>query len=227
VAPSAVPFADDWVTPREVDEAEIERIVGAWGAAARRAHDAGFDLVEIHDAHGYLMHEFLSPVSNKRTDAYGGSLENRSRLLFRVVDAVRSVWPEEKPLFLRVSATDWVPGGLTPPDFVALAPRLCDRRVDLLDCSSGGIVTGAPPVEAMTPGFQVPFAEEIRRDGGIATMAVGLITEPAQADAIIASERADLVAIGREMLRDPQWPLRAARALGQAAAWPKSYERAK
>lgn len=170
------------------------------------------------------MHEFLSPLSNRRTDAYGGSLENRARLLLRVVDAVRGVWPEEKPLFVRISASDWTEGGWTADDSVALARLLKARGVDLIDCSSGGNIAGAPI--PLSPGYQVPFAARIRREAGIATAAVGLITEPAQANAIIANGEADLVLLAREMLRDPYFAVHAAQTLGETAAWPLQYLRA-
>jgi len=227
VAPSAIPFADGWATPRALTIGEIDLQVTAWRDAARRAHHAGCDVIEIHHAHGYLLHQFLSPLSNRRNDAYGGSLENRSRLLFRVVDAVREAWPAEKPLFLRVSATDWVDGGLTPDVFVALAPQLSAHGVDVIDCSSGGNLPVPPPAGVIKPGYQAPFAERIRKEGGIATMAVGLITEPAQAERIIAEGQADLVALAREMLRDPYWPLHAAAALGVDVEWPNQYLRGK
>ena len=179
VAPTAIAFNEKYATPLALDEAGMDAVVDAFRAAAVRALKAGFDLVEIHSAHGYLLHEFLSPLSNHRTDAYGGSLENRARLLLRVVDAARGVWPEEKPLFVRISATDWTEGGWTADDSVAVARLLKEHGVDLVDCSSGGNVAGAKiPLE---PGYQVPFAARIRKEAGIATAAVGLITEPAQA----------------------------------------------
>ena len=224
VAPSAVPHDADWVTPHALTLAEVDAVVSAFRAAAQRALAAGFDAVEIHSAHGYLLHEFLSPISNQRTDEYGGSLENRARMLLRVVDAVRQVWPEQRPLLVRLSATDWVEGGLTVDDQVQVARWLKAHDVDMVDCSSGGISSFAPPTG---PGYQVPFAEKIRREAGIATMTVGLITTPEIAEEIVRNGRADVVALGRELLRHPYWPLDAARALGQDLAWPKQYERAK
>lgn len=224
VAPSPIPFNDKYATPQPLDEAGIDAVVEAFRAAALRALRAGFDLVEIHAAHGYLLHEFLSPLSNHRTDAYGGSLENRARLLVRVVDAVRAAWPEEKPLFVRISATDWTEGGWSADDSVALARMLKEHGVDLVDCSSGGNVAGAKI--PLTPGYQVPFAARIRREAGIATAAVGLITTPAQAAAIVEGGEADLVLLAREMLRDPYFAVHAAQALGETAAWPLQYLRA-
>jgi 2,4-dienoyl-CoA reductase-like NADH-dependent reductase (Old Yellow Enzyme family) len=225
VAPSAIAFAPtDYAVPAALDHAAITAVVEAFRNAARRALDAGFDFVEIHAAHGYLLHEFLSPLSNLRTDSYGDSFDNRIRLLLEVVDAVRSVWPERLPLFVRISATDWAEGGWNIDESVALARRLRDRGVDLVDCSSGGNVADAKiPV---APGYQVGFAARIRREAGIATAAVGLITEPAQANAIIAEGQADFVFLARAELRDPYWPLHAATALGETVSWPKQYLRA-
>ena len=225
VAPSPLPFDEEWQVPHELTPAEIDQIVNAWQEAAARAQAAGFDLVEIHGAHGYLNHEFLSPLSNQRTDSYGGSIENRARLLTRVVEAVRQVWPEEKPLFVRVSATDWAEGGLVPGEVVTVARKLQALGVDLVDCSSGGLVPASPP--GIGPGYQVPFADKVRREAGIATAAVGLITAPELADEIVRNGRADLVALGRELLRHPYWPLDAARILGHEIAWPQQYRRAR
>ena len=224
VAPSAVPHDADWVTPHALTLAEVDAVVSTFRAAAQRALASGFDAVEIHSAHGYLLHEFLSPISNQRADEYGGPLENRARMLLRVVDAIRTVWPEQRPLLVRVSATEWVEGGLTVDDQVQVARWLKAHGVDMVDCSSGGISSFAPPAG---PGYQVPFAEKIRREAGIATMAVGLITAPEMAEEIVRNSRADVVALGRELLRHPYWPLDAARALGQDLAWPKQYARAK
>jgi len=225
VAPSAIAFAPtDYAVPTALDGAGIAAVVGAFREAARRALEAGFDFVEIHAAHGYLLHEFLSPLSNLRTDNYGGDFNNRIRLVLEVVDAVRSVWPERLPLFVRISATDWVEGGWNPDQSVALARNLSDHGVDLVDCSSGGNVADAKIPAA--PGYQVGFAERIRREAGIATAAVGLITEPAQANAIIAEGQADFVFLARAELRDPYWPLHAAAALGETVSWPKQYLRA-
>ena len=224
VAPSAVPFGEGYAMPHALDKVGLAGIVKAFADAARRALQAGFDLVEIHAAHGYLLHEFLSPLSNHRTDAYGGSLENRMRLPLEVVDAVRSVWPEHLPLFVRISATDWAEGGWTPDESVALAHEFRKRGVDLVDVSSGGLVPFAKiPVG---PGFQVPFAARIRREADIATAAVGMITAPAQANAIVADGEADLVLLAREFLRDPYFPVHAAAALGETASWPLQYLRA-
>jgi 2,4-dienoyl-CoA reductase-like NADH-dependent reductase (Old Yellow Enzyme family) len=225
VAPSAIVFAPtDYAVPTALDHAGITAVVEAFRNAARRALAAGFDFVEVHAAHGYLLHEFLSPHSNLRTDNYGGSFENRIRLVLEVVDAVRSVWPERLPLFVRISATDWAEGGWNPDESVELARLLRDRGVDLMDCSSGGNVADAKiPV---APGYQVGFAARIRREAGIATAAVGLITEPAQANAIIAEGDADFVFLARAELRDPYWALHAAAALGESTTWPKQYLRA-
>ena len=225
VGPSAIPFSDDWATPHALTNSELDQIVRAFGIAAGRAKAAGFDVVEIHAAHGYLLHEFLSPLSNTRDDAYGGSLENSSRLLLRVVDAVREVWPANKPLLVRLSATDWFTGGLTVADQVQVAGWLREHKVDLVDCSSGGNGPVVPP--DIGPGYQVPFAEQIRREARVNTAAVGLITMPEHADEIVRTGQADLVALGRELLRHPYWPLDAARALSYDVDWPRQYERAK
>ncbi len=227
VAPSAVPFGEGWAVPRPLSIQEIDGLVEAWRAAAARARAAGFDAIEIHDAHGYLLHEFLSPLANFREDEYGGSAANRARLVLRIARAIREVWSVERPLFLRVSASDWVEGGLTPGDIAALAPAFREAGIDAIDCSSGGIVPAPPPTDRVGPGFQVPFAETIRHEGRIPTMAVGLITGPDQADRIVREGKADLVAIGRELLRNPHWPIRAAAALGHEIEWPRQYLRAK
>ncbi len=211
-------------TPRPLDQAGIDAIVRAFAAAAHRANAAGFDFVEIHAAHGYLLHEFLSPLANHRTDAYGGSFENRTRLLLAVTDAVRAAWPSHLPLFVRISATDWAEGGWTPDESVALARLLPAHGVDLVDVSSGGQVPNATiPVG---PAFQTPFAARIRAEAGIPTAAVGMITEPAQANEIIAANQADIVLMARAMLRDPYWPVHAAIALDETASWPVQYLRA-
>ncbi|HEY6448966.1 MAG TPA: NADH:flavin oxidoreductase/NADH oxidase [Acidobacteriaceae bacterium] len=224
VAPSAIPFAANYPQPKELDRAGREAMTAQFREAAIRADRAGFDVIEIHSAHGYLLQEFLSPVSNHRRDAYGGSLENRARLLLEVVDAVREVWPRERPLFVRISATDWVEGGFDLEQSVRLAGMLKEHGVDLIDCSSGGNIAGAHiPVG---PGYQTPFAEAIRAQAGIPTGAVGMITDPAQADHIVRTGQADLVIIAREFLRDPYWPVHAAAALGVTAAWPVQYLRA-
>ncbi len=224
IGPSAIAQEDDWAVPKEMGRADIDGVVAAFGAAAERARAVGFDAVEIHSAHGYLLHQFLSPISNRRSDEYGGSLENRARLLLRVVDAVRKVWPAEQPLLVRLSCTDWVEGGLVVEDIIQVVRWLRDRGVDVADCSSAGVTPVPPPTGA---GYQVPFAERIRAETGIITMAVGLISEPQYADEIVRAGCADIVALGRELLRHPHWTLDAARALGIDFPWPKQYVRAK
>jgi 2,4-dienoyl-CoA reductase-like NADH-dependent reductase (Old Yellow Enzyme family) len=224
VAPSAVAFKDGYPMPRALSGTELAGIAESFGAAARRALAAGYRVLEIHSAHGYLLHEFLSPLSNQRTDEYGGSFENRTRLVREVVDAVRREWPEALPLFIRVSATDWIDGGWDVPQTVELARTLGKHGVDLVDCSSGGNVAGVRI--PLGPGYQTPFAERIRRETGIATGAVGLITNAVQADHVIRSGQADLVLLAREMLRDPYWPMRAARELEQPMPWPPQSLRA-
>jgi len=224
-APSAVPFSDASPMPQRLDAAGIARIVAGFAEAARRALTAGAKIVELHSAHGYLLHEFLSPLSNFRDDCYGGPFENRTRMLREVVQAVRQVWPSGYPLFVRISACDWVEGGWTLDDSVALAAQLKPLGVDLIDCSSGGAVPSAPTFAGA--GYQVPFAERIRRDARVLTAAVGMITAPAQADQIIRTGQADMVFLARELLRDPYWALRAADELKQDGPWPKQYGRAK
>lgn len=224
VAPSPLPFGSGDNAPIELSRSEIQSTVMAFAAAAKRALTAGFRVVEIHAAHGYLLHEFLSPLSNQRTDEYGGSFDNRIRLMSEVVQAVRAVWPEGNPLFVRISSTDWVDGGWGVDDSVALAARLKELGVDLIDCSSGGNVLRAKI--PLGPGYQVPFAQRIRNEAHILTGAVGLITDAHQADSIIRDGEADLVLLARELLRDPNWPLRAAAALGQQLAPPLQYARA-
>jgi 2,4-dienoyl-CoA reductase-like NADH-dependent reductase (Old Yellow Enzyme family) len=224
VAPSAAAFAPDYPLPHALSIAEIEAVIAAFRKAAERALAAGFQVIEIHAAHGYLLHEFLSPLSNKREDEYGGTLENRLRLALRVAAAIREVWPEKLPLFCRISATDWTDGGWDLQQTIALAQKLKSLGVDLMDTSSGGNVPNAQiPVG---PGYQVHFAEEIRRQTGLPTGAVGMILDPTQADTIIASEQADMVFLAREMLRDPYWPRRAAKALSVKIKPPVQYERA-
>ncbi|MGA2880411.1 MAG: NADH:flavin oxidoreductase/NADH oxidase [Bryobacteraceae bacterium] len=224
-APSAMPFSPKSPTPEPLDEKGIARVVRAFAEAAKRAREAGAKIVEIHSAHGYLLHEFLSPLSNTRTDCYGGSFENRTRILREVVQAVRGTWPTSLPLFVRISATDWVEGGWTIEDSVGLAKQLQPLGVDLIDCSSGGAVPNVSiPAGA---GYQVPFAEKVRKEAGIRTAAVGMITAPEQADRIVRTGQADMVFLARELLRDPYWPLRAADELGQNGPWPKQYLRAK
>jgi 2,4-dienoyl-CoA reductase-like NADH-dependent reductase (Old Yellow Enzyme family) len=223
--PSAIPFSSHSPVPEPLDEQGIRRVVDAFRDGARRALAAGFRVIELHGAHGYLLHEFLSPLSNRRTDRYGGSFENRIRLTVEVVEAVRSVWPESLPLFIRISGTDWTEGGWDIEQSVQLARILRPLGVDLIDCSSGGNVPGAKiPVG---PGYQVQIAERIRRDGGISTAAVGMITTPGHAETIVATGQADFVFLARQLLRDPYWPLRAARELGANVAWPPQYERAR
>ncbi|MFA5909643.1 MAG: NADH:flavin oxidoreductase/NADH oxidase [Vicinamibacterales bacterium] len=224
LAPSAIAFAGNYPVPSELSLDGITRVTAAFVEAARRAHQAGFRVIEIHAAHGYLLHEFLSPLSNQRADAYGGSFENRTRLVREVVTAVRGVWPEQLPLFVRISATDWIEGGWDIEQSLELARQLKPLGVDFIDCSSGG--NAAQATIPLGPGYQAPFAERIRREAGILTGAVGLITEPAQAEQIVASGQADAVLIARELLRDPYFPLRAARELGQEVTWPAQYLRA-
>ena len=224
VAPSALPFAEGYARPSELDQDGVARVIKAFAGAAGRAREAGFQVVEIHAAHGYLLHEFLSPLSNHRQDKYGGSLENRTRLLREVAAAVRVVWPERLPLFVRISATDWAEGGWTIEESIELVRQLHSLGVDLIDCSSGGTLPHAQvPVG---PGYQTPFADRIRREAGIATGAVGMITDAAQADHILRTGQADLILMAREFLREPYWPLQAARELGQQASWPVQYLRA-
>jgi len=225
VAPSPIPFDDGWRRPHPLTIAEIDEIIAAWQAAAVRARTAGFDVIEIHAAHGYLNHQFLSPLANERADEYGGSLTNRMRLLLCVVRAVRQVWPLDRPLLVRVSATDWAAGGLTVEDLVATTRELKDSGVDLIDCSSGGIGPAGP--ESVGPGYQVPYAAQIRRQARVATAAVGLINTAELADEIVRSGRADLVALGRELLRHPHWPLDAARLLNAPVDWPHQYRGAR
>ncbi len=224
VGPTDVPFSDVYPVPRPLTSGEIRGVVQAFRAAARRAHNAGFDLVEIHSAHGYLIHEFLSPLTNTRTDQYGGSFENRIRLCLEVVDAVRDEWPERMPVWLRISATDWAPGGWDVDQAVELSKRVRERGVDLIDCSSGGLLISQQII--MGPGYQVPFAERIKREAGIATGAVGLITNATQADAIIRNGQADCILLARQLLRDPYWPMHAAEELGVPFPWPPQYLRA-
>jgi 2,4-dienoyl-CoA reductase-like NADH-dependent reductase (Old Yellow Enzyme family) len=224
LAPSAIAFAPDYHEPKAMTHDDIRHTIADFTAAAQRALTAGFEVVELHAAHGYLAHEFLSPLSNHRDDQYGGSFLNRVRFTLEMVSAVRAVWPERLPLLVRISATDWADGGWTLDESVELASLLKQEGVDLIDCSSGGLVPYANiPVG---PGYQVPFAERIRRDSGIATGAVGMITTPAQAEAIVRDGQADIVLLAREMLRDPYWPLHASEALGVPAEWPPQYLRA-
>jgi 2,4-dienoyl-CoA reductase-like NADH-dependent reductase (Old Yellow Enzyme family) len=225
VAPSAARFADGHATPEALTEEGAQARVRAFAAAARRALAAGFQAVEVHAAHGYLLHQFLSPLSNRRQDRYGGSFENRVRLACEVVEAVRAEWPERLPLLVRISATDWAEGGWDLDQAVELARRLKDRGVDLVDCSSGGLLATARVPAG--PGFQAGFAERIRREAAVPTGAVGLITGAEQADHVIRSGQADLVLMAREFLRDPYFPLRASVRLGQEGPWPRQYLRAR
>lgn len=224
IAPSAVAFSDTYPTPRAMTREDIRGVVEAFAAAARRALEAGFQVLEIHSAHGYLAHEFYSPLSNFRQDEYGGSFENRTRIGREIVTAVRKVWPENLPLFIRISATDWKEGGWDVDQAVELAKQLKPLGVDLVDCSSAGLVVDQKIVAG--PGFQVPFAERIRRDANILTASVGLIETKEQVAEILAKNQADLVLMAREFLRDPYWPLRAAKELGHKISWPAQYLRA-
>ena len=224
VAPSALAFADSYPMPHALTGEGIQEVVAGFANAARRACAAGFRVIEIHAAHGYLIHEFLSPLSNQRNDEYGGTFQNRTRLLREIVAAVRSSWPERAPLFVRISATDWVAGGWDIQQSVELARGLKQSGVDLIDCSSGGNVPEAKvPVG---PGYQTPLSDRIRRDAEVMTGAVGMITSSVQAEQIIGTGQADAIIIARELLRDPYWPLRAARELGQSISWPIQYLRA-
>jgi 2,4-dienoyl-CoA reductase-like NADH-dependent reductase (Old Yellow Enzyme family) len=224
VAPTAVAFSDTYPTPSALDEVGIRDAITGFADAARRALDAGFQVIEIHGAHGYLIHEFLSPLSNLRTDQYGGSFENRTRFLCEVVSSVRRTWPERLPLFLRISATDWTEGGWEVEHSVELAKQVGAWGVDLIDCSSGGNVASAKI--PLRPGYQVPFAQAVRKRAGILTGAVGLITSREQAEAILREGQADLVFMAREFLRQPYWPLGAAAQAGEIVPWPAQYQRA-
>jgi 2,4-dienoyl-CoA reductase-like NADH-dependent reductase (Old Yellow Enzyme family) len=224
VAPSPLPFADGHPVPAALDRDGIRAVVASFATAARRAAAAGFRALEVHCAHGYLVHQFLSPLSNRRDDLYGGSFENRTRLAREVVRAVRDAWPEKLPLLVRISATDWMPGGWDVDQSVELA-RALEPAVDLVDVSSGGLAWNAEV--PMGPGYQTRFAERIRREARVATGAVGMILTPEQADHVVRSGQADLVLLAREMLRDPYFPLRAARALGHEGPWPRQYLRAR
>jgi 2,4-dienoyl-CoA reductase-like NADH-dependent reductase (Old Yellow Enzyme family) len=223
VAPSPLGYAD-WPTPKELTVEDIAGVVRAFAVAAARADAAGFDVVEVHAAHGYLLHQFLSPLTNRRADGYGGDLAGRARIVLETVDAVRAVWPDRKPLYVRVSATDWVDGGWDVGQTVELGRMLVGHGVDLIDVSSGGLV---PEQQVVTgPGYQVPFARAVREGSGLPVAAVGLITEPGQAEQVLAESSADAVFLARALLRDPSWPLRAAHELGVEVAWPPQYARA-
>jgi 2,4-dienoyl-CoA reductase-like NADH-dependent reductase (Old Yellow Enzyme family) len=225
VAPSALALTPDHAPPLALSKKGIEDIFSMFMAAARRALDAGFDIIELHCAHGYLLNSFLSPLTNQRDDEYGGSLENRCRLPLRIAKALREFWPQDKPVFVRISATDWVEGGWDLTQSVQLAQWLKEIGVDLIDCSSGGLILEAKI--PFGPGYQTGFAAEIRSEAGIATGAVGMITDPAQAEHIVATGQADAVLLARELLRDPYWPLHAARELQADIDWPLQYVRAK
>jgi 2,4-dienoyl-CoA reductase-like NADH-dependent reductase (Old Yellow Enzyme family) len=225
LAPSPIPFSDDYPLPREMDTKNIIDLIIQFEKAAKNSLEAGFQVVEIHMAHGYLLHEFLSPLSNQRTDEYGGSFNNRIRLPLQIAENVRNVWPEKWPVIVRISCTDWVDGGWDLAQSIKFSSLLKDKGIDLIDCSSGGILPGIKiPVSS---GYQTDFAHRIKNEAGIRTVAVGLITQPAQAEHIITTGQADAVMLAREMLRDPYWPLHAARTLGVDIEWPVRYERAK
>jgi 2,4-dienoyl-CoA reductase-like NADH-dependent reductase (Old Yellow Enzyme family) len=225
IAPSAMKFSDNYPQPKEMTVADMNVVVRQWSEAARRSLDAGFQLVEIHMAHGYLLHQFLSPLSNQRKDEYGGEIINRMRYPLEVAKAVRETWPTNLPVFVRISVTDWVDAGWDLPQSVELAKELKKVGVDLIECSTGGVVPGVKiPI---APGYQVKFAEEIRRQAGIMTGAIGLITDAAQAEHILATGQADVVIMAREFLRDPYFPLHAAKMLGDDPQYPNQYLRAK
>jgi 2,4-dienoyl-CoA reductase-like NADH-dependent reductase (Old Yellow Enzyme family) len=224
VGPSDQPFADGYPTPRRLTTDEVAALPDAWAAAAHRADVAGFDVVEIHGAHGYLQHSFLSPITNDRDDRYGGDFEGRTRLMRETVTAIRAVWPASKPLFVRLSSTDWIDGGWNDDDTVRLSRNLAELGADVIDCSSGGVAPHQQVVAA--PLYQVPFAARVRHEASIASMAVGLITTALQANAVVADGHADLVALGRELLRDPHFPVRAAKELGAPPPQPAQYLRA-
>lgn len=225
LAPSAIPFDSNYPVPREMDAKDIESVLEEFRNAASLSLEAGFEAAELHFAHGYLLHEFLSPLSNKRQDEFGGSLENRMRFPLMIAKAVREIWPASLPVFVRISATDWAEGGWDLPQSIEFAKKLKETGIDLIDCSSGALI---PHVKIPSgPGYQVPFAEAVKKEAGILTGAVGMITDPQQAEEIIASNKADAILIARELLRNPYWPLHAAAKLGAEVAWPVQYERAK
>jgi len=227
LGPTATPFGEGYAVPRPLAQSDLAAIAAEFATCAARARRAGIKILEIHAAHGYLIHSFLSPISNTRNDSYGGDLMGRSRLLFEVVEAVRAEWPDELPLWVRLSCVDWMEGGLTLADSVELARRLkATGKVDLIDCSSGGVAASGPKITSLHPGYQVPFADTIRREAGIATGAVGLITSPEHAAEIVANGRSDLVLIARALLADPAWPLRAAKTLGAPLDLMPQYKRA-
>jgi 2,4-dienoyl-CoA reductase-like NADH-dependent reductase (Old Yellow Enzyme family) len=225
VAPSAIPFSDDYPVPKEMNTQEIDNLIIHFQKAAENSLEAGFQVVEIHMAHGYLLHEFLSPISNKRTDKFGGSFENRIRLPLQIAERVRQIWPDNWPVFVRISCTDWVDDGWDIDQSIQFSALLKEVGIDLIDCSSGGIIPGVKiPVSS---GYQTGFAHRIKTETGLLTATVGLITQPAQAEHIITTGQANLVLLAREMLRDPYWPLQAAQTLGIDIEWPVRYERAK
>lgn len=225
VAPSSIPFLEGTRAPTELTQEGITKVISDFKKAAIRAVDADYDVLEIHAAHGYLLHEFLSPLSNKRDDLYGGSFENRIRLLLEVIEGVKQHWPVDKPLFVRISATDWAGEGWNLDESVSLSKILKQHGVDVIDCSSGGLV----PYQKIElgPGYQVPFAERIKKEAGILTGAVGLITTTEQAEGILAADKADLILLARESLRNPYFPMKAAKELGEEFTWPDQYLRAK
>jgi len=230
VAPTGTPIGEGWLAPREVKKGDLDVLLSAYRQAARRAHAAGFEILELHAAHGYLLHTFLSPLSNTRADEYGGSIENRMRFPLEVAKAVRESWPAGKPLFLRCSSIDDVEGGWGLEDSVSFSKKLKENGVDVIDCSSGGILGSATAATKTllprVPGFQLPFSERIRKEAGLKSMAVGLILSATQAEEALQAGRADLIAIGREALYDPNWPVHAARELGvdpEYAMWPEQY----
>ncbi len=225
IAPSATKFSENYPLPEEMVRADIKMVVEQFAAAAERSLAAGFQVAEIHAAHGYLLHQFLSPLSNHRKDEYGGELKNRMRLPFDVAKTVREIWPQELPVFIRISATDWIEGGWDLPQSIEFSKELKKIGIDLVDCSSGGVAPGAKiPI---APGYQVKFAEEIKRQTGIMTGAIGMITDAVQAENILAVDQADIIIMAREFLRDPYFPLHAARVLGDDPQYPKQYLRAK
>jgi 2,4-dienoyl-CoA reductase-like NADH-dependent reductase (Old Yellow Enzyme family) len=225
VAPSSIPYAEGTTAPHALTQSDINKVIDDFKQAAVRAVKVSYDVIEIHAAHGYLFHEFLSPLTNHRTDNYGGSFENRSRLLLQVIESVKQVWPQDKPLFVRISASDWVEGGWSIDESVKLSSILKEKGIDLIDCSSGGLVTHQKI--SVGPGYQTPFAERIKKEANILTGAVGLIDNADQAEEILTSGKADLILMAREFLRDPYFPLHAAKKLGEAINWPVQYERAK
>lgn len=225
-APSALPFSETSTVPHAMSVDDIATVIGQFRASARMAREAGMKVIEVHAAHGYLLHSFLSPLSNTRNDQYGGDLSGRARALLETIDAIREEWPDDLPLFVRVSSVDWMEGGITLEDTVALSRMLkATGKVDLIDCSSGGILAKGPVIPALYPGYQVPFADTVRREVGIPTGAVGLITTPEHAEEILGNERADMVFVARAILADPTWPLRAAATLGAPVELPVQYQR--